>query len=312
MNPIERVRALDSQIFVERYVVPGRPVIVTDAMEGWPARRLWNPAYLSEKIGDIEVQVYDDLFGLKNVMPLADYFTDYFGQARDAHATNYVRGYSRLKSLDFYWADEAFSRLAPDWGTPAFMPRGGYLIPDEPLHAESSLAPYRGLFISGRGCRTRLHRDPWTTSAMLCQFHGTKRIEMYAPDQAAHLMDGDEFVDISNPDRKRFPNFDHARIHHQDTLVPGEILFIPGGWLHHVTTLTDSISVTWNFLHESGRASLCRFLAENPDDPELDVIKFFLRKQVREDASAAEIIAALETGAPGGVKATGRMTAQAS
>jgi hypothetical protein len=35
--------------------------------------------------------------------------------------------------------------------------------------------PYRGLLIAARGARTRLHRDPFCTDAVVCQFHGVKK-----------------------------------------------------------------------------------------------------------------------------------------
>lgn len=290
---IERVSGLAPADFVEQYVRPNRPVIVTGAMDGWPARERWTPDYLADQVGDIEVQVYDDLFGLKDVMPLSDYLDTRFGLPQDAASTEYVRGYSRLKAVDFFWADEAFERLRDDWATPGFLPQEGFLVPQGPAPAERALFPYRGLFISSRGCRTRLHRDPWTTSAVLCQFHGRKQLLMYAPDQAPHLVNGDGFADVEAPDLQRFPSFHEARLAHRDVLEPGEVLFIPGGWLHHVTTLSDSISVTWNFLHESGREGLCRFLDEHPDDPEIDVMRFFLGSRVPAQAGAAEMAAAL-------------------
>lgn len=273
---IERVRGLSQQDFIDNYVVPNQPVIVVDAMAAWPARQLWTPDYLADTIGEIPVQIYDDLFGLQDVTPLADYIDNHFDAETARASTEYVRGYSRLKPVDFFWADAAFARLAPDWDTPYFLPQDGYLVPQGPARAESSLFPYRGLFISSKGCRTRLHRDPWTTSAVLCQFHGSKRVLVYPPDQARYLTDGVGFADLKRPDPARFPQAQLAVARYDDVLEPGEILFTPSGWLHDVTTLSDSISITWNFIHESGRERLCEFLEAYPADAEREVLAFFL------------------------------------
>lgn len=293
---IERVSGLDPAAFVERYVVPNRPVIVTDAMAQWAAREKWTPEYLATVLADLDVQVYNDLFDLVDVTTLPKYLKKNFGRADGDLSTDYVRWYSRLKEVDFLWADEAFERLRPDWSNPYFLPESGYAIPHSTpsmtVGAERSLFPYRGLFVSGKGARTRLHRDPWTTSAVLCQFHGSKKMVMYSPEQAPYLVQtGERFVDIEQPDLERFPDFGKAQISYEDVLRPGEIVFIPGGWLHHVTSLTDSISVTWNFVHEARLSGLCHHLERHPDDRELEVMRFFLREALPTDASIDEIIA---------------------
>ncbi len=292
---IERTQGLTPKSFLERYIISNQPVIVTDAMDGWAARTKWTPEGLTRELGDLEVQVYNDLFDLVNVMTLAEYLEENFGRTEeDGPCSEYVRWYSRLKNLDFVWADEAFDRLKGDWKHPYFLPASGYTVPHCPapqeLSATDCLFPYRGLFISGRGARTRLHRDPWSSSAVLCQFHGSKQVVMYAPDQAEHLVDDEGFVDPADPDHERFPRFVQAKPSYEDTLVPGEVLYIPGGWFHDVTSLSDSISVTWNFVHETRGEPLRRYLAENPFDSELEILRFFLSDLVSPEASAGEIV----------------------
>jgi hypothetical protein len=295
---IERVNGTSPEAFIERFVVPNRPVIVTDAMQGWAARGKWTPDYLATLLADLEVQVYNDLFDLVDVTTLQRYLKKNFNRADGNLSSEYVRWYSRLKWVDFVWADEAFERLKADWESPYFLPETGYAIPycaaPHTVGAERSLFPYRGLFVSGRGARTRLHRDPWTTSAVLCQFYGSKQIILYSPEQASFLVrEGEHFVDIEKPDLQRFPDFGRAQPSYRDTLHPGEILFIPGGWLHHVTSLTDSISVTWNFVHQARLSFLCDHLSRHPDDGELEVLRFFLGDAVRADSSTSEIAAHL-------------------
>jgi len=296
---IKRLQKLNQQDFLENYIIPNQPVIVTDAMDGWAARTKWTPQYFSRELGDLEVQVYDDLFDLVNITTLSEYLEENFGRDENNPCSEYVRWYSRLKHLDFIWADEAFDRLKGDWGHPYFLPTSGYTVPYHPapqaLSATDCLFPYRGLFISGRGARTRLHRDPWTSSATLCQFYGSKQFVLYTPDQAAYLMDEEGFFDPVTPDDTRFPNSAQARPSYEDTLRPGEILYIPGGWLHDVTCLTDSISVTWNFVHEVRREPLSHYLADHPLDRELEVLRFFLSELVPPEASVREIISCVNS-----------------
>lgn len=291
---IQRNSKMGSQQFVENYLDKNQPVIVTDAMKSWPALGKWTPAFMKSKLGELEVQVYDELFSLVDITTLSSYVEKNFDQGNGQPMTQYMRWYSQLKDIDFIWADEAFKRLDGDWSTPYFLPKSGYAVPYAPtpheLHAESSLFPYRGLFISGKGSRTRLHRDPWTTSALLCQFYGSKKLTIFAPDQASYLMNGAEFVDIHKPDLSRFPSFGQAQPIYEDVLNPGEILFIPSGWLHDVVSLTDSISITWNFVHELRARHLCDYLRAHPDDPEMDVLRFFLPQEMRANAQVDDII----------------------
>src|SRR5262245_39257965 len=48
---VPRVERPSRREFEERFLLPQRPVIVSGAMEGWPARELWTNDYLREKVG---------------------------------------------------------------------------------------------------------------------------------------------------------------------------------------------------------------------------------------------------------------------
>jgi hypothetical protein len=294
---MERIKNTTREAFDKQYIVPNRPVIVTDAMCNWDARTKWTPSYFSHTLGALKVLVYNDLFDLTNVTTLKKYIERNMNGEMANPSLEYVRWYSRQRDVDLCWSDVAFERLKGDWSTPYFLSQERYVIPRAmhglPITPESSLFPYRGLFISGRGARTRLHRDPWTSCAILCQLFGRKQFVMYEPKQCIYLMHECDVVDITNPDVSKFTHFQHASASYCDVLNPGEIVFIPSGWLHHFACLTDSISITWNFVHESGFERLCAHLLERPQEPELDVIKFFLRDIVQPTMLASEIVGVL-------------------
>lgn len=255
MGKIPRRGALAEPLFIEEFVRANRPVIITDAMTGWPATSKWTPAYLASEIGDASVQVYDHLFTLLDIDTVAGYLARNFGLPAGSIAQEYVRGYVKFKDVDFVWADELFAQLAADWSHPYFFPRDGFVLPrcaaQQRLSPVDDVFPYKGLFLSGRGARTRLHRDPYGTEAVLCQFYGEKRLLIYAPEAASALMCDGEFADPANVNATKFPHFHSVQPVYDDVLHPGEILFIPAGWLHDVETLSDSISVTWNFVHQA-------------------------------------------------------------
>jgi len=281
---IERRPSPTPETFLAQYLVPHRPVVLTDAMDGWQARTTWTPAVFRERFGAKLVQVYDDLFKLTSLTSLAQYLDRYFGAPPDAPRPSgpvpYVRWYTRLKAIDrFPWADEIFRQLHEEWSLPPFLPEDGYLMPFCPpgrrISPNTTPFPARGLFISARGCCTRLHKDPWQSDAVLCQLHGRKRFVLYEPTQAPFLTQGTEVVDIDAPDLERFPRFPEARPFADFELSPGEVLLIPQGWYHQADTLSDSISLTWNFVHQATWPDFARYLASDPPRTELDTITYF-------------------------------------
>jgi len=217
-------------------------------------------------------------------MTLRDYFARYWRRdtAPDKRVP-YVRWYTKFKPIEFVWADDAFISLAPHWSLPYFLPNSQYLLPycppDRTLTPVWHQFPAKGLFISGAGARTRLHKDPWASDAVLCQMYGEKRVVMYSPDKEHALKSGGKVVDIEKPDPRVFTNFKNVTPDIEDVLRPGEILFIPAGWLHHVNSLTNSISITWNFVSIHRWTSFLSYLLSPLDEQDRAVLRYFANPQ---------------------------------
>jgi hypothetical protein len=281
---IPRKSNLSSSDFVNDHLRGNTPVIVTDAMDTWKAKNAWTPDFFVENFGDVETQVFNDLFMLVRIKKLRNYFEKAFGYEGDPkRRPAYVRWYSRLNAEDRVpWADESFAELETDWATPYFLPESDYLLPycapNETISPANSPFPARAFFISAKGARTRLHVDPWCTDAILCQFVGEKICLFYEPDQCEYLMDSEGMVDPANPDLDRFPDFHKAKPLYEDTLKPGEILYVPRGWPHQMDTTSDSISLTWNFVHANSWLPFFDYLRENPSASDLETIRYFLHE----------------------------------
>ena len=269
MKTIPRRTGITEKSFLEDHVKPNQPVIVTDAQADWRAQREWGPRYLAEKFGDMEVQVYDNLFTLLDVERLDAYLARNFGKPENTVSTEYVRGYARFKDVDFAWSDNLFSGLAPDWGHPYFFPRDSFVLPRAPkghvISPVSDIFPYKGIFISGRGAGTRLHRDPFGTEAMLCQFYGEKQLLLFDPRHADKVMSNGKCADSGAIDHLKSRSVNGVAPTFEDVLRPGEILFIPGGWFHDVVSSSDSISITWNFVHSTRSEPFLREV-DNPEN----------------------------------------------
>jgi hypothetical protein len=281
---VVRVNDLGVAEFISEYLEQNRPVIVADAMSAWPALGCWNPTSFAKEFGTERVQIYGDLFKLSGIDSLANYFARYFGREEDtgkarSGAVPYIRWYCHLSSDERVpWADDAFFRLAKDWSRPSFFPPDSFALPicnpTDSVDPSRDWFPARGLFISARGARTRLHADPWCSDAILCQIYGRKDFVMYHPSQTPRLARGSRTVDIEAPNLDDFPNFPQAEETMRDTLEPGECLLVPAGWYHHFNSATDSISLTWNFVHLSRLRQFLLYLAAGPQESEIKQLAY--------------------------------------
>jgi hypothetical protein len=285
MNSLEVARVavgeLPVQRFLMEYVLQNRPVVVTGALASWDIGNKWTPTMLESRFGDGLVQVYNNYFDLQTLMPLEQFLSQYFGKSTSEsdRVLPYVRWYTQLRDVEFCWADEIFAQLENQWCLPAFLPDVGYVLPlssGTTTNPVTDPFPAKGLFISPRGARTSLHVDPWGSCAVLCQLYGCKRWYLYAPDQTKYLRNDYAVVDVTRPDLKKFPAFASAQLTSTCTLKAGEVIYIPHGWYHQVECDSDSVSLTWNFVHRTTAASLICWLEGSPlSEFDQSVLRFF-------------------------------------
>lgn len=121
------------------------------------------------------------------------------------------------------------------------------------------------LWMGPRHTVSPLHYDPLDN--LLIQIVGWKRVLLFPPDCTSLSLDtprdatgegfgdkrwhhagvdGNQYntsaVDIENPDYDKYPEFKLAPVPFECTLGPGDALFIPKKWWHHVRSLDWSVS----------------------------------------------------------------------
>jgi hypothetical protein len=95
----------------------------------------------------------------------------------------------------------------------------------------------------GGAVKTQTHND--RDHNLACVIAGRRRFTLFLPDQVANLYIGPldnppplSLVDPENPDYDRFPRFREAMASARVALLePGDALFIPKYWWHHVASL---------------------------------------------------------------------------
>jgi hypothetical protein len=241
---LRRERAPAPEDFLERFYSANRPVVIEGLMDGWAAVRKWTPEYLRTTYGDREVLAETDrsteppwrVFLKGQAKPWR--FGDYVDAVVAAGSTNklYMTASDRL-----FWQPGMTSLLDDIEVFP------GYLDPD-------GLERRISFWFGPKGTISPLHRDD--VNVLFAQVRGRKRVRLVSSAQLHRVYNERSFysqVDLDSPDPERFPLFDGVRVLETE-VGPGDVLFIPVGWWHHVTALDVSISVAMtNFVWPNPR-----------------------------------------------------------
>ncbi|WOE75735.1 cupin-like domain-containing protein [Alterisphingorhabdus coralli] len=230
---IPTVDAIDPEQFFREFYYSNRPVKLTGLIDHWPALERWTLDYLEEKVGDAVVELQGD----------RDSGEDY--EIAKTRHTRHVRMADVIRDLradevsnDFYITayndttnKQALSALWSDLG-------------DLPLLAEDGVA--NGFFWMGpKGTITPFHHD--LTNNLLVQIDGRKHIRMVAAHHVAQMRNHEhcfsqwtaEDFDQAETESNTMPAMLECEI------GPGEAIFLPVGWWHHVTGLDRTISMSF-------------------------------------------------------------------
>lgn len=235
---IPRLHRLPRDDFYRSFYVANRPVIITGMMDDWPALRKWSLDNFAVRFGGREVEIQ---FGRQSgndyesarekyvkKVPLALYVE----MIRTAGVTN-----------DFYLTANntvGNRKTLPElWQDVVQIPE--YLDTRDPM---------AGFFWMGPpGTITPYHHD--LTNNFMAQVLGRKRVRM-APSWDLPLMQNDHHVFSRLDGRVTMPR---PRPEPQEPqileciLEPGEILFLPIGWMHFVEGLDFTVTMSFtNFL----------------------------------------------------------------
>lgn len=260
--PIERAKGLTPEIFYARYLTGiGKPVIITDELTTWKARSKWSFDFFKTHYGSDNV-VASIWPGEKytKLMKLEDYVG--YIQSPEKHTPGIwldpktkfpLPEPSELLSSPLYlygWRAfdlhpellndvEQSPKSVDDWLP--LLPHALRRVIDETTSYFSS-----GVLIGPASSKAHLHQDFLNSHAYLAQIVGRKKCTLFSPEDSAALYEGT--VDVDQRDFDRFPLFRNATAY-ECILEPGEMIFMPCLWWHHVVALENSITVNYNFFN---------------------------------------------------------------
>lgn len=213
------------------FVAGNTPVILTDIVTRWPAFGRWSPAYLAEKFGDVMVDVTTGREG----------DPDYDMHAAKHTQSTLLRDFiARIEAAgkdtnDFYMV--ANNRVLERTRLGALL--DDVVLPDGICDMRRAVGS-SALWLGPAGTVTPLHYD--TSNILFGQVYGRKRYRMIAPFETS-LFDGARAMYAGRDPEQ--DSMDPVLVK-DVVLEPGEALFIPVGWWHHVRALDVSISLGLN------------------------------------------------------------------
>lgn len=236
---IERRSDVTREEFLEKYYAANRPVVLLDLMNHWTARTVWSPDYFRATCSDEMVEVMagrnaDPRYEInahlhKTTMSFGDYI-DRITQNNKSNDLYLVANNNllRRKGLQHLYNDIV---LFPEY-----------------LDSNNIDGSVYFWFGPG-GTVTPLHHD--IMNIFMAQVFGRKRITL-VPSGLIHKIYNEigvySEVDCEKPNYEQFPAFRDVRVQ-RFVLKPGEVLFIPVGWWHHVRSLDVSVTISFtNFL----------------------------------------------------------------
>jgi hypothetical protein len=236
----QSIDRVSSETFEKEYLEQNRPAIITGALSDWDAIRKWSPGYLASALRAKHVTVAVSSETQFNYDPNRDAGEE---AARYRYTqTDFVSAVSAIceDGPEHYYLmqrsiPDEFPELLQDIRTPTWL---------------DDQRPAINLWFGSAGNVTPLHYDH--TNNFFAQVYGRKHLTLFDPMQtellypyplespASHV----SFIDLEQSDFEKYPKFREACAL-AGVIEPGELLYLPAYWWHHVRSLQISVSVNF-------------------------------------------------------------------
>lgn len=225
--PLVDGTAISRKDFYSQFYVPQKPVVLRGLWKQYPAFRKWTMDFFKQTMGNIEVGLYgnrkEDLSKTLQVPNAKRRFDEYL---------NLIEREPTGLRLFLFPIFKHKPSLLKDFGYPDIVK--GYIK-----------VPF--MFFGPPRSIVRMHQDIDMSNVFLTQFHGRKRVLLFAPDQSELLyrlpFNVHSTVDVDNPDYDQYPALNYVK-GMNTTLEHGDTLFMPSGYWHHIQYLEGGFGLS--------------------------------------------------------------------
>lgn len=239
INPVRYVSSPSLSNFCERMKV-GCPFIIENCIEHWPARKLWNFDYLNDVAGHRLVPIelgskYTDNSWGQSLMTISDFITNHI--------------VSKESIPKAYLAQHRLFDQIPHLKDDIYIPDYCCISKLDDCNAETD-TEINAWFGPG-GTVSPCHYD--IKHNLLAQVVGRKYVRLYSTSCQNELypregiLHNTSSVDVESPDNDLFPLFAEMDKSKREECIlhPGQMLYIPPGYWHHIRSLDESFSVSF-------------------------------------------------------------------
>ena len=259
LAPIPRVPSMSRPRFASYLRDPAAPLVLTGAMDDWPAMRDWSPEFFADRFPDFPVRAHAPQSAVAQfeVQTCVAAYVAYLrdpgrGLAEGVWTKGDPEGLA-LTEWTLYAGN--FNPAHPGCGDPDLVFR---YVPAMPAFVDDWLTmldarfrercmhmqSHHFVYLSAPGGVTPLHHDFWDTHAFLAQVRGRKRAFLFAPDDM-ELLYAEEHGDV----RRMMRDARYAKVHGwSGELGPGDMLIIPSRWMHYVETVETSVTYSADWI----------------------------------------------------------------
>lgn len=232
---VERVDCPSLETFLSKYYSSHTPVIIENAMTGWPALgcRKWTMNYIKEMAGyrTVPIEVgskYTDDSWTQKLMTVQNFIE------------THIEGKAGQVDVGYLAQHQLFNQI-PELKNDIIIPDYCYIGDSDEVDINAWFGP--------KGTVSPLHFDP--KHNFLSQVLGEKYVRLYAESETKKLyphlstiLKNTSQVDLENCDTVQFPLFQSAE-YTECVLHSGEMLYIPPRCWHFVKSLSISFSVSF-------------------------------------------------------------------
>ncbi|GAM24418.1 hypothetical protein SAMD00019534_075930, partial [Acytostelium subglobosum LB1] len=282
-DTIDRRANMTHEQFTKEYLIPNKPVILTDAMADWGAKH-WTRDSLQQRTGDTKFYINSGVY-----MTMREYL-DYAAASKEENP---------MYLFDHYYGENMPS-LLDDYSTDRYFKEDLFAV------LGKSRPSYRWLLAGPARSGATFHKDPNHTSAWNAVVTGRKKWVMYPPHiTPPGVHPSDDGLEVTTPHSivEWFINYYERPDNNKDeeerrsaapksqrqtmkkkrtmaqlsisssdsepaqgyplecVLEAGEMIYVPCGWWHCVLNLEESIAITHNFIDSHNILKVIDFMA---------------------------------------------------